>query len=101
MKKSLTIAAFSLMIVAPVTVSLAATNKDRVGLGIRKSEEQHPQATETKQYCTEVSAKVQVGRNKDRSQDEVLAQTCQSAPSTRTAEEVRAETRKIERNPNN
>lgn len=101
MKKSLTIAAFSLMIVAPVTVSLAATNKDRVGLGIRKTEEQHPQATETKQYCTEVSSKVQVGRNKDRSQDEAQAQTCQSAPSTRTADEVRAESRKIERNPNN
>ncbi|MEN9809145.1 MAG: hypothetical protein RLZZ488_712 [Pseudomonadota bacterium] len=101
MKKSLKIAALGLLALAPVTVSLAASNADRVGLGFRKSQEQHPQATETKQYCVEGNARIQAGREKERVGDEAAAQACQSAPSVRTAEEARAETRKIERNPNN
>ncbi|MEY3903894.1 MAG: hypothetical protein RL189_3200, partial [Pseudomonadota bacterium] len=39
MKKSLKIAALGLVALAPVTVSLAASNADRVGLGFRKSQE--------------------------------------------------------------
>lgn len=101
MKKSLKFASLGLLALAPVTVSLAASNADRVGLGMRKSQEQHPQATETKQYCVENNTRYQVGKDKEQAGDGVSTQTCQSAPSVRTAEEARAESRKIERNPNN
>jgi|1048.fasta_scaffold35054_2 hypothetical protein len=101
MKKNALIVALGTLLVAPVTVSLAASNKDRIGLGTRKAESQTPQATETKQYCTSTNAKVQPGKGKERSQDDSLNQVCQSAPSTRSPDEVRAETRKVEREPNN
>ncbi|MFZ9521315.1 MAG: hypothetical protein ACO3A4_12640 [Silvanigrellaceae bacterium] len=101
MKKNALILAFGVMLVAPVTVSLAASNKDRIGLGTRKTESQTPQATETKQYCTETTAKIQPGRGKEVNQSDAQSQVCQSAPVTRSADEVRSETRKVEREPNN
>lgn len=101
MKKSLKIAALGMVALAPVTVSLAASNADRVGLGFRKSQEQTPQATETKQYCVDSHSRMRAGKEKERVGDEAAAQSCQSAPSVRTAEEARAESRKTERNPNN
>lgn len=102
MRSNWKIAAIVLSLLAPVTVSLAASNKDRVGFGSsRKTEDQHPQATETKQYCTELSTRVQPGRAKERVQDDAAAQACQNVPATRSSEEVRSEYRKVERNPNN
>ncbi|NBX16474.1 MAG: hypothetical protein EBR09_03810 [Proteobacteria bacterium] len=101
MKKSLIILVFSAVSVIQAGESFAASNKDRVGLGSRKGEDQHPQAAETKQYCTEVGVKAKAGRKKESSGDEAVAQACQSAPEVRSAEESRAEMRKVERNPNN
>ncbi|NBW80281.1 hypothetical protein EBR21_00870 [bacterium] len=101
MKKNALFVAFGVLFVAPVTVSLAASNKDRIGLGTRKAESQTPQASETKQYCTDTNAKVQPGKGKERSQDDNQGQVCQTNPVTRSPDEVRAETRKVEREPNN
>lgn len=102
MRRNWKIAAIVLSLLTPVTVSLAASNKDRVGFGTaRKSDDQHPQASETKQYCTELNAKVQPGRTKERVQDDAASQACQNAPATRSADEVRSEYRKVERSPNN
>lgn len=101
MKKSLIILVFSAVSLIQAGESIAASNKDRVGLGSRKGDEQHPQAAETKQYCTQVGVKAKAGRNKESSGDEAAGQACQNAPEVRSAEESRAEMRKVERNPNN
>jgi hypothetical protein len=101
MKKSLVFLVFSAVCVGQAGEVLAATNKDRIGFGVRKGEEQHPQATETKQFCTETGVKVRAGRYKEGTRDESAAQACQSTPEVRSAEESRLEMRKVERNPRN
>lgn len=101
MKKNLVFLVMSSVCLAPVGESLAASNKERVGLGTRKGEEQHPQATETKQYCTESGVKIRAGRSKERTQEEGSSQACQPTTDVRSAEEARAEFRKVERSPNN
>jgi len=101
MKKNLVFLVMGAVCLAPNGECLAASNNERVGLGTRKGEEQHPQATETKQYCTESGVKVSAGRNKERTQEESASQTCQPTTDVRSAEEARAELRKVERGPNN
>jgi hypothetical protein len=101
MKKSLVFLVFSAVCVVQAGEVLAASNKDRVGFGVRKGQEQYPQATETKQFCTETGVKMTAGRGKERTDQDGAAPACQNAPEVRSAEESRLEMRKVERNPKN
>ena len=104
MKKALAVVALGLLIAAPVSQIWAASNKDRVGLGARKSEEQPPQASETLQYCTDASARVKTagkGQETEILKDGQQFANCSAAPASRTSEEARSESRKVERNPQN
>jgi hypothetical protein len=101
MKNKRFVTSFVALLLAPASTGWAASNKDRVGFGNRSNEQAYPQATETKQYCTEINAKVQPGKDKERSSDEVQQQSCQASQAVRPAEEARAELRKVERSPHN
>jgi len=87
----------------PAGLGWAATNKDRINIGTRKSEEQPPQATETRQFCTEGTTRVRTaaGRDKESMPEAVQTTTCTSAPVSRSTDEARAESRKVERSPDN
>lgn len=101
MKINSKVVALGFLVLLPTSIVFAASNVDRVrSFSGRGSEEQRPQASETKQYCTELNAKVQGGKEKERSTDETTM-LCKSAPTVRSSEEARVEDRKIERNPGN
>ncbi|MEY4065797.1 MAG: hypothetical protein RIR26_2005 [Pseudomonadota bacterium] len=103
MKKTLIVALLSMAAAVPAGLGWAATNKDRINIGTRKSEEQPPQATETRQYCTEASNRVRTtaGREKESVSEPVQNTVCTSAPVSRSSDEARAESRKVERSPDN
>jgi hypothetical protein len=102
MKKSSILALIALAVAVPEGVSFAASNKDRVGIGNRKSEEQPPQASETRQFCTEGSARIKTaGKEKEVVQDSQQSASCSMTPASRSSEEARLESRKVERSPDN
>jgi len=102
MKKSPILALIALAVAVPIGDSFAASNKDRIGLGNRKSEEQPPQASETRQFCTEGSARIKTaGKEKEMGQDSRQSASCSMTPASRSSEEARLESRKVERSPDN
>jgi alkanesulfonate monooxygenase SsuD/methylene tetrahydromethanopterin reductase-like flavin-dependent oxidoreductase (luciferase family) len=103
MKNVLVLALLGVAIGVPAGHGFAASNKDRITIGTRKSEEQPPQATETRQYCTEGATRVRTaaGRDKESMPEAVQTTICTSAPVSRSSDEARAETRKVERSPDN
>lgn len=102
MRKSMILAALALATAVPAGEVLAASNKDRIGIGNRKSEEQPPQASETRQFCTETSSRaIAPGKTKETSQDTPQAVSCSENPNSRSSDEARAESRKVERSPDN
>ena len=102
MKKTSILALIALAVAVPAGDSFAASNKDRVGIGNRKSEEQPPQASETRQFCTEGSARIKTaGKEKEVVQDSQQSASCSMIPASRSSEEARLESRKVERSPDN
>lgn len=102
MKRAVLLVAVAVGLTAPSIESHAASNKDRVGLGNRKSEEQPPQASETRQFCTQGSVRVKTaGTEKESIQDAAQSASCSNTPVSRTSDEARAESRKVERSPDN
>lgn len=96
------LALIALVVAVPTGEAFAASNKDRIGLGNRKSEEQPPQATETRQFCTEGSARIKTaGKEKETVQDSQQSASCSMTPASRSSEEARVESRKVERSPDN
>jgi len=104
MKNSLIIGIFAMCCAAPLGSAFAASNKERVGLGNRKYQEQPPEAAVTQQFCVRDSQKiVTIGAGLEQNtvrQGEATV-TCSSTPASRSVEESRAEARKIERDPAN
>lgn len=102
MKKTTLLSALALSVASIAGSAYAASNKDRIGIGNRKSEEQPPQATETRQFCTEASARTSSpGKMKEVGQEGQQIAACSAVPTTRTSDEARAESRKVERSPDN
>lgn len=102
MKKSSRLSALVVAVASISGLASAASNKDRIGIGTRKSEEQPPQATETRQFCTESASRASSpGKSKEVVQEGQAVTRCSSLPVSRTSEEARMEVRKIERSPDN
>jgi hypothetical protein len=102
MKSAIFLVAVAVALTAPAFEADAASNRDRIGLGNRKSEEQPPQASETRQFCTQGSVRVKTaGSEKSAIDDASQSASCSNMPASRTSEEARAEARKVERIPDN
>lgn len=104
MKSSLIIGVFAICSAIPVASVFAATNKERVGLGSRKSQEQPPEASATRQFCVRDSQRivtVGAGLEQNTIRHGEASVTCSNTPASRSVEESRAEARKIERDPGN
>jgi hypothetical protein len=104
MKNSLIVSIFAVCCAAPMGSASAASNKERVGLGNSKYQEQPPEAAATQQFCVRNSQKVVTvgsGLEQNTVRQGEASVTCSSTPATRSVEESRAEARKIERDPGN
>lgn len=104
MKISLFIGIFAVCAATPTGAVYAASNKERVGLGNRKSQEQTPEASATQQFCVRDSQKIVTvgsGLEQNTIRTGESSVTCSNTPASRSVEESRAEARKIERDPGN
>jgi len=104
MKISLIIGIFALCSTVVTMEAMAASNKERVGLGNRKYQEQPPEASPNQQFCVRDSQKVVTvgaGIEQNAVRHGEASMTCSNTPASRSVEEARDEARKIERNPGN
>ena len=104
MKNSVIMCVFAICCAVPMGSAFAASNKERVGLGNRKYQEQPPEAAATQQFCVRNSQKVVTvgaGLEQNAVRQGEASVTCSSTPASRSVDESRAEARKIGRDPGN